>query len=755
MNTTLEPLSASELWSIRSDLPERLRLANPELMTSQVLRHHCKITLTSCHWLRGFRINKLNGTLVIRFPRHRRRELSQLLHQALSLPLINRELMAPLAHLRMGQLEKHVNSHPALRHGLAIGFVLLAEIVLPIPVALMSSAAVIALIPLLRESWHHLRHERSLPPETLELAFSGVLVGHGHPGEALLDLFMGDATETINLAVSGEEEFHGVSHELLDRIGNLVTLELCEAERSTCRLREARRGDRYRVDLHSHVFLASRLIEGELIVLNRLYDGDWQPRRLRAGDEIHEGAFIIKGQGILEVARALDEHGAYQLSRVLERPEIHSSSSEGILSGYNRVMTPSLLAAGGLAFAFGQPETALGLLQFNPLYDWETSTVSSRFTAIAILGMHGIHLNTPDALTGLSRVRHVVISRSCLDRMGGIRTHEHIAPDSAISKGELLRILAGVQAHLTGDNDVPIWSEQLQRIPDPATVQHVEIEDLKDRGWQVVLADGRQLRIQEPQDPRSPFSKAHLQPLEFWDGDAYLGFVELLVEPGAGWSGVCRTLIDLNIEVHVVGSDSYFNMLDLIEPLGITPESHLHGHFDASDRLELVRNLQQKGEGVAYIGYVLSDMPALSQADVSIGIEVDVDSILTASVCDILIGPDVHWLPRMITLSRRIEQTSSTNFRLIGGSSLLAAAGSAAAWFSPLATVLVSKIPLLLAELRYIAAMTSHDVFDDEHHPQPPQQPAPPEDSTRALSCRLPKSRPHQNSHKSTMGSVA
>ncbi len=55
----------------------------------------------------------------------------------------------------MGQLEKHVNSHPALRHGLAIGFVLLAEILLPIPVALMSSAAVIALIPLLRESWHH------------------------------------------------------------------------------------------------------------------------------------------------------------------------------------------------------------------------------------------------------------------------------------------------------------------------------------------------------------------------------------------------------------------------------------------------------------------------------------------------------------------------------------------------------------------------------------------------------------------------
>ena len=705
MAASAASLGSSQLWEIRSDLPERLRLSSPELTRSQVLRHHCRITLTSCHWLRDFRINRLNGTLVVRFPRHRRRELTLLLTQALNLPVINRELMAPLAHLRMGQLEKHLSGHLVLRHGMAVGTVLLAELLLPVPVALMSTAAVLALIPLFREIWHQLRHERSLPAETLELAFSAVLVGHGHPGEALLDLFMSDATEAINLSVSGEEKFHGVSHELLDRIGTLLMLQLCDGEQRTCRIKDARQGDRYRIDTHSHVFLDSHVIEGEVVVLNRLYDGEWKPRRLIPGDTVHAGAFIIKGQGLLEVARPLRDHKSYQLTADLKRPEINTSSSEALLGKVNRVMTPSLLAGGGLAFALGQPEQALGLLQFNPLYDWETSTVGSRFTAIASLGMHGIHLNTPDALTGLSRIKHVVISRSCLDRMGGIRTHEHLHASSGLNKGELLRILAGVQNHLSGDNAVPIWSEQLQRIPEPAAVAQMEINDLQQLGWCVALEDGRNLRIREPQDPQAPFSNSRLEPLEFWDGDTYLGCVELLVEPGPGWSGVCRTLIELGIEVHVVGSDSHFKMLDLITPLGIQPDTHLHGHFDANDRLELVRNLQQKGEGVAYIGYVLCDMPALAQADVSLGIEVDVDSILTASICDILIGPDVHWLPRMITLSRRIEQTSATNFRLISGSSLLAAAGSAAAWFSPLATVLVSKIPLLLAELRTISAM--------------------------------------------------
>lgn len=121
-------------------------------------------------------------------------------------------------------------------------------------------------------------------------------------------------------------------------------------------------------------------------------------------------------------------------------------------------MTPALLTAGGLALALGQPERALGLLQFNPLHDWEPSMVNSRFSAIAILGIHGIHLNNPDALTGLSHIQHVVVSQSCLDRMGGIKTHEHFHAESGLNTSDLLRI------------------------PMRAVVRRVDIDDLKGQG---------------------------------------------------------------------------------------------------------------------------------------------------------------------------------------------------------------------------------------------------------------------------------
>ena len=101
---------------------------------------------------------------------------------------------------------------------------------------------------------------------------------------------------------------------------------------------------------------------------------------------------------------------------------------------------------------------------------------------------------------------------------------------------------------------------------------------------------------------------------------------------------MCQALQDLGISIHVVGSESATRMTELVEPLGISHETNLHGNFDAFDRMELVRDLQKTGEGVAYLGYVLHDLPALTRSDVSICLDVDADSTITGSVCDITLG---------------------------------------------------------------------------------------------------------------------
>lgn len=728
----------SPTWSIRSSLPGRVRLVCPDLIASPLLRHHCAITLTCCHWIQGFRINILNGSLVLRYPQHRQKDLDQLLELSLAIPGREDQDLVSLAELRSHHWRPSPASAQAMRHGINFGTLLLAEALLPLPPFVMVGGAILALLPVLQEVWHHWKHHHELPPEALELAFGGILVSQGHAGETVLDLVLGDSSDAIAGMTAGECEPHAKPREFFEHISRVVQLELADGQRTLRLLKDVHVGDRYHGNVHSHIYLTSIVCEGELIVINRLFDGDWRPRRLGPGDTAYAGALIIKGQAVLEVRKELTDHLNYIQAINSERATHHKARLEARLDAVNHALTPILLGGSAVLFGFGAAERAIGLLQFTPIHSWESTKTSARLTAMSGLGLQGVHVNNADALIALGKARHIVISRSCLDRMGGIKTREHIHPASGLRKGDLLRLLAGIQNHLLETDEVRIWSEQLNTIANPAQVSRIVIGNLLDEGWQVSLADGRQLTIHEQEQPPSHVPQTHLDPLVISEDGELLGHVELITKPGQSWIGVCEALEQLGVQVHVVGSDNHARMLEIVRPLGIRHETHLHGSFNASDRLELVRNLQRDGDAVIYVGYLLCDMPALTLSDVSIGLDVDFDSAVTGSICDISLGADAHWLPRIIHLSRRIEQTETVNFAMIAGSSLLTGIAATAAWIAPLPTVLLANLPIILAELFNIQAINSHGVFEAEaHHTR-----ALPALETPPLSCRLPRARP-------------
>ena len=692
-------------WLIRSSMPGRLRLVCSDLIESSLLRHHCAVTLTSCQWIKGFRINRLNGSLVLLFPQHRQKDLDSLLEQSLTFLGLDSEHHLLLAGLRAYEWRLSPVSSQALRHGLNVGMLLLAEVLLPIPAAVMIAGALLALMPIGREVWHQWRHTRQLPPETVELAFSGLLLSQGHAGEALLDLVLGDSTDAIAGMAAGESELHAKPREFFDHISSAMSIELADEHRSRCMLKDARLGDRYHVNVHTHVFLTSSIVEGEIIVINRLYDGDWRPQRIGPGETARAGALVIKGQAVAEVKKEINDHINFLQAVNTQRSGLHKARLEERLEAFEAAMTPILLGAGALLFGIGAAERALGLLQFTPIDSWKTTKTSSRLTAMSSLGLQGVQVNNADALLSIGKARHIVISRSCLDRMGGIKTREHLQPDSALKKGDLLRILAGIQNHLLATDEIRIWSDQLNHIPDPIKIKSLHIGNLLAEGWQITLDDGRELTLNEQQQPPDHVPQTHMDPLEIWENGNLLGYVELITKPAGSWIGVCEALDSLGVDVHVVGNESQSRMLELVQPLGIRHETHLYGGFNAADRLELVRDLQREGAGVVYLGYLLCDMPALTLSDVSISIDVDFDSAVTGSICDICLGADAHWLPRIIELSRGLETTEASNFALIAGSSLLTAVAATAAWIAPLPTVLLTNIPIFLAELRNIQAM--------------------------------------------------
>ncbi len=688
-----------------SDLPGRIRLRCDLLIGSADLRRHCRLTLYSCHWLLSFRINPLNGSLSICFPDGRRQELGLLLKDAFEPPELRPCTPTPESQLGPGGSLRRLTSRQALRHGGVAALLVGLDLLVPIPALLLSGATVVLLLPLLGGVVRHVRHRHELPMDGLDLGFSAVLISQGLAGEALVDLAIGDASTALQ-SVFLQGGLDPVARGLVDRLGHAITIPVTAPWAGDKPLVEIRVGDRYRAETQTLIYLNSRILSGELTVFNRLVDGEWAPRLLRAGDHLEPGSFVIRGQAELEVEQAMLTHAIYGQSHRPSGARLQQSRLQKGLCLYQKLMAPALFACGTYWSLTGAVQRSLSAFQFNPLNDWQTSNLASRLTAMAELRLHRLQIRDPDSLSILGKISHLVISRSCLDQIGGIQPIEHPLADCPLPERSLLRLLAGMQRYLVTEDSIPIWSSALSLGEDAFAVAALDLDNGAG-GWRVQLADGRVFDVARQPHPPASIPQTHLDALEIRQGDQVMGYIELRTSPDPSWIELSKALRELGVAIHIVGSDPHERIARMVEALALPDPACIHGGCGWSERLDLVHELQANGSGVAYVGYVLNDMPAAFQADVSISIDVDDDSAFSERVCDVVIDQDAAWIARLIDMSRRLEATATSNFGLIGITHLLSAAATATALINPLQTVLLADLPLVLAELRNLAVMAN------------------------------------------------
>ena len=692
--------------SLISDLPGRIRLRTEQLLASSDLRRHCRLTLYSCHWLVSFRINPLSGSLSIRFPDGRRQELGLLLKDAFEPPELRPSLQSSAeGEPSQGGGLKRLSSRQALRHGSVAALLVGVDLLVPIPAVLLSGATALLLLPLLASVIKHVRHRHEIPVDSLDLGFSAVLISQGLAGEALVDLAIGDASTALQ-SVFLQGGLDPLARGLVDRLGQAITLSITAPWAGNKPLVEVKTGDRYGAQSQTLIYLRSRIRTGELTVFNRLVDGEWMPRLRGPGDCLEPGTFVIKGKAELEVEQTMLNHPIYGQSHRPSGARLQQSRLQQGLTIYQRVMAPALFVCGTYWSFTGAIQRSLSAFQFNPLNDWQTSNLASRLTAMAELRLHSLQIRDPESLSILGKISHVVISRSCLDQIGGIQPIEHPQPDCPLPERSLLRLLAGMQRYLVTQDSIPIWSTELSLGEDAFAVEELDLNN-GDGGWRVRLADGQVFDVAQQPNPPAAIPRTHLDPLEIRQGDQVVGYVELRTSPDPSWIELSKALGELGVAMHIVGSDPRERIAQMVEPLALPDPATIHGECSWSDRLDLVQRLQADGSGVAYVGYVLNDMPAAFQADVSISIDVDDDSAFTERVCDVVIDQDAAWIARLIDMSRRLEATANSNFGLIGITHLLSAAATATALINPLQTVLLADLPLVLAELRNVAVMAN------------------------------------------------
>jgi Cu+-exporting ATPase len=129
------------------------------------------------------------------------------------------------------------------------------------------------------------------------------------------------------------------------------------------------------------------------------------------------------------------------------------------------------------------------------------------------------------------------------------------------------------------------------------------------------------------------------------------------VKPGA--SAVVRRLQAEGLSTYLVTGDNQLTAATIAREAGIEPD-HVFAEVRPEQKAAFVKELQQKGARVAFVGDGINDAPALEQAD--LGIAVSRASDIAREAADIiLLRSEIEAVPESLGLARATLRTIKQN----------------------------------------------------------------------------------------------
>jgi len=130
-----------------------------------------------------------------------------------------------------------------------------------------------------------------------------------------------------------------------------------------------------------------------------------------------------------------------------------------------------------------------------------------------------------------------------------------------------------------------------------------------------------------------------------------------MVKPGA--DKIVKQLAGQGLQVHLLTGDNRLTAASIAKQLGISSEN-VNAEVRPEQKAEFVRQLQARGERVAFVGDGINDAPALEQAD--LGIAVGKASDVAREAADIiLLRSDIEAVPEALGLAKATLRTIKQN----------------------------------------------------------------------------------------------
>ena len=129
--------------------------------------------------------------------------------------------------------------------------------------------------------------------------------------------------------------------------------------------------------------------------------------------------------------------------------------------------------------------------------------------------------------------------------------------------------------------------------------------------------------------------------------------------PKPGIRQAIEALARLGLKVFLVTGDNQRAAGAIATLAGIPPEN-IFAEIQPDQKADLVRQLQARGERVAFVGDGINDAPALEQADLGIAVS-EASDVANEAADIILLQSNIHAVPEAIELARSTLRTIKQN----------------------------------------------------------------------------------------------
>lgn len=415
-----------------------------------------------------------------------------------------------------------------------------------------------------------------------------------------------------------------------------------------------------------------RVLSGEGYVSEASITGESLPVEKQQGAKVFSGTILENGTLQIVADRVGEDTTFGRIIELVEEAQDAKSEAERFIDRFSKYYTPLVLLLAAFVFALTRNvELSITILVLGCPGALVIGVPVSNVAGIGNGAKNGILLKGSEVIQDFSRVDVMVFDKTGTLTVGHpkVSDHAYFGKDEK----ETLKYLSSVER----ESDHPLAKAVVEHIGITDAYKVSETEVMKGGGI-AAKVEGRQILVGNlylMEENQVTFPEKSLEIIHQYErrGDSLVltsvdGVLESVlgvrdqVRPGVKED--LRRLKKLGVKELVLLSGDHQGTVDVVaEELGLTKA---FGHMLPEDKSAYIKNLQEEGHVVAFVGDGVNDSPSLALAEIGIAMGSGTDvAIETSDV--VLMNGDFGKLPHALGLTKATARNMKQNIAIAVG----------------------------------------------------------------------------------------